>query len=149
MEFLIDKVFSLKAVSVFESLPEASLLDVARIMEYEEFRRGTEFIKKGEMAGEMYILKSGQVKVHDGEHLLAKLGEGEIVGELALLTPIPRTASVTAVEDVVVYKIGREHFLDLLYEKSELMSEIIEVLIRRIIALNDEIKKLKSAGEPN
>ncbi|TVR88424.1 MAG: cyclic nucleotide-binding domain-containing protein [Saprospirales bacterium] len=144
MEFLIDKVFSLKGVSVFEKLPEASLLDVARIMDYDEFKKGVEFIRKGEMAGEMYIVKSGEVKVHDGEHLLAKLGPGEIVGELALLTPIPRTASVSALSDVVVYKIGREHFLDLLYEKPELMNEIIEVLIQRIIALNEEIKKLKS-----
>ena len=144
MEFLIDKVFSLKTVSVFENLPEASLLDIARIMEYEEIPAGREFIKKGEIGDCMYIIKSGRVKVHDGESEFAQLGENEIVGELALLTPIPRTASVSTLEDSLVYIIGRDYFMDLLYEKSEILSEIIQVLIRRIISLNDEIAKLKA-----
>nr|MBS0038068.1 cyclic nucleotide-binding domain-containing protein [Saprospiraceae bacterium] len=144
MEFLVDKVFSLKSISVFESLPEASLLDVARIMEIEEFERGEEFIKKGDIAEDMYIIKSGKVEVHHDGSVLAVLGENEIVGELAILAPIRRTASVSAITDVIVYRIGREFFMDLLYEKPELMSDIIEVLIGRIINLNEELKKYKS-----
>jgi CRP/FNR family transcriptional regulator, cyclic AMP receptor protein len=147
MEFLVDKVFSLKSISVFESLPEASLLDVARIMEIEEYDRGEEFIKKGDLAENMYIIKSGKVEVHHDGSVLAVLGEKEIVGELAILAPIRRTASVTALTDVIVYSIGREFFMDLLYEKPELMSDIIEVLIGRIINLNDELRKYKSIIE--
>lgn len=147
MEFLVDKVFSLKSISVFESLPEASLLDVARIMEIEEYERGEEFIKKGGIAENMYIIKSGKVEVHHDGSVLAVLGEKEIVGELAILAPIRRTASVTALTDVIVYSIGREFFMDLLYEKPELMSDIIEVLIGRIINLNDELRKYKSIIE--
>lgn len=144
MDFLIDKVIYLKAVSVFETLPEASLLDIARIMEDEEISKGTQFITKGDAASEMYIIKAGKVKVHAGDSTFATLGSGEIVGELALLSPVPRTASVTALENTLVYTIGREYFMDLMYEKPELMSNIMDVLTNRIISLNDELRSLKS-----
>jgi len=144
MEFFVDKVFSLKSVSVFENLPEASLLDVARIMDTEEFEAGEEFIKKGDIAEDMYIVKSGVVEVHHDGSILAVLGENEIVGELAILAPIRRTASVRARTEVIAYRIGREYFMDLLYEKPELMSDIIEVLIGRITNLNDELRRYKN-----
>jgi CRP/FNR family cyclic AMP-dependent transcriptional regulator len=150
MEFLVDKVFSLKSVSIFESLAEASLLDVARIMSFEEFKEGDIFIKKGDVANDMYIIKDGKVAVMDGDAVLATLGENEIVGELAILAPIRRTASVKALTDVLLYKIEREYFLDLLYEKPEMMGDLIEILIGRIMFLNSELKKyqllLKSKG---
>lgn len=150
MEFLVDKVFSLKSVSIFESLAEASLLDVARIMSFEEFKQGEIFIKKGDVADAMYIIKDGKVAVMDGDAVLATLGENEIVGELAILAPIRRTASVKALTDVLLYKIEREYFLDLLYEKPEMMGDLIEILIGRIMFLNSELKKyqllLKSKG---
>jgi len=144
MEFLVDKVFSLKSVPIFESLAEASLLDVARIMSYEEFKEGQEFIRKGDVAEDMYIIKKGKVIVVDGEAVLATLGENEIVGELAILAPIRRTASVKALTDVLLYKIEREYFLDLLYEKPEMMGDLIEVLIGRIMFLNGELKKYQT-----
>ena len=144
MDFLVDKVFSLKAVPIFESLPEASLLDVARIMEYEEFQKGEEFIRKGDIAEDMYIIKKGKVAVVDGDVILANLGENEIVGELAVLAPIRRTASVKALTDVILYRIEREFFLDLLYEKPEMMGDLIEILIGRIMFLNGELKKYQS-----
>lgn len=144
MEFLVDKVFSLKSVPIFESLAESSLLDVARIMTYEEFKQGELFIEKGDVAEDMYIIKKGKVAVVDGDALLATLGENEIVGELAILAPIKRTASVKAVTDVLLYKIQREYFLDLLYEKPEMMGDLIEVLIGRIMFLNGELKKYQT-----
>jgi CRP/FNR family cyclic AMP-dependent transcriptional regulator len=125
-------------------LAEASLLDVARIMSYEEFKEGQEFIRKGDVAEDMYIIKKGKVIVVDGEAVLATLGENEIVGELAILAPIRRTASVKALTDVLLYKIEREYFLDLLYEKPEMMGDLIEVLIGRIMFLNGELKKYQT-----
>ncbi len=144
MEFLVDKVFSLKSVPIFESLPESALLDVARIMDFVEFKKDEVFIKKGEVAEDMFIIKQGKVVVVDGELTLATLSENEIVGELAILAPIKRTATVKALSDVILYRIEREYFLDLLYEKPEMMSDLIEVLINRIMFLNSELKKYQT-----
>ena len=144
MEFLVDKVFSLKSVPIFEGLPESALLDVARIMDFVEFSENKVFIKKGDVAEDMYIIKKGEVAVVDGELTLATLGENEIVGELAILAPVKRTATVKALTDVILYRIEREYFLDLLYEKPEMMSDLIEVLIDRIMFLNTELKKYQT-----
>jgi CRP-like cAMP-binding protein len=59
---------------------------------------------------------------------------------------VPRTANVTATENLVLFKIEREYFMDLLYEEPELMHGIMEVLVNRIMHLNDKIRSLQSAS---
>jgi CRP-like cAMP-binding protein len=51
------------------------------------------------------------VEVSRGGHVVAHVGRGDGVGEMALLRAIPRTATVTAVDDVLAYALDREAFL--------------------------------------
>lgn len=146
MELIIDKVMALKAVNIFSDLPEHVLAEIAEIIEIEEHTEGETIISKGDIGNSMYLIRKGKVKVHDGEKIFARLNENDIVGELSLLAPVPRTATVTATENLVLFKIEREYFMDLLYEEPELMHGIMEVLVNRIIGLNDKIRSLQSAS---
>lgn len=146
MELIIDKVMALKAVNIFSDLPEHVLAEIAEIIEIEEHTEGETIIKKGDIGNSMFLIRKGKVKVHDGEKIFAVLHENDIVGELALLAPVPRTATVTATDNLVLFKIEREYFMDLLYEEPELMHGIMEVLVNRIVDLNDKIRSLQSAS---
>jgi CRP/FNR family cyclic AMP-dependent transcriptional regulator len=146
MELIIDKVMALKTAGIFSELPEHVLAEIAEIIEIEAFNEGEMIIKKGEIGNTMYLIRSGKVKVHDQDKVFATLGENEIVGELSLLAPVPRTATVTTTEDSVLFKIEREYFMDLLYEEPELMHGIMRVLVNRIIDLNDKLRTHQSAS---
>jgi CRP-like cAMP-binding protein len=146
MELIIDKVMALKAVNIFSNLPEHILAEISEIIDIEEHTEGETIINKGDIGNSMYLIRKGKVKVHDGDKIFARLNENDIVGELSLLAPVPRTANVTATENLVLFKIEREYFMDLLYEEPELMHGIMEVLVNRIMHLNDKIRSLQSAS---
>ena len=78
-----------------------------------EFKKGTVIFREGEKGDYLFIVKSGKVRVfHEGkdrsEKVVAKLGAGSIVGEMAVITGKPRSASVMTIEDSVVYMIDRD-----------------------------------------
>lgn len=144
MELIIDKVMALKTADIFSDLPEHVLAEIAEIIEVEEYNQGEIVIEKGDIGNSMYLIRKGKVKVHDKDRVFAQLGENEIVGELSLLAPVPRTATVTAVENLVLFKLEREYFMDLLYEEPELMHGIMRTLVNRIIELNNKLRNLQS-----
>ena len=73
---------------------------------------GEHIIREGEDAQEVYVLEAGRVRVYktiQGEDLdLREMGEGEVFGEMAILTSSPRTASIVALEDCVLRVITGE-----------------------------------------
>jgi CRP-like cAMP-binding protein len=77
-----------------------------------EVAAGTAVITAGEVGDMFYLIKSGRVTVtHDGTFVREE-GPGEYFGEIALLRGVPRTATVTAVEDTVLLGLSRAHFLN-------------------------------------
>jgi len=93
---LIEKVMLLKGVQMFEQTSEEILTEVARLLEEVEVGAGEEIFRKGDIGDSMYIVVEGQVRVYDGDRTVNVLDEKEIFGELALLDPEPRSASVAA-----------------------------------------------------
>ena len=88
MENIIDMVLALKNVSIFEEIPDHVLADIAEITTTEIIPSGEKFIVKGAIGENMYIIKSGTAKIHDGDHTITTLADNQIVGELALLAPV-------------------------------------------------------------
>src|SRR5919201_6769932 len=68
-----------------------------------EFRRGDVLFREGEPGKEMYVVQAGKVNitktVRDTEKILATLGAGEFLGEMALLNNKPRSAGAVVAED--------------------------------------------------
>ena len=64
--------------------------------------------------------------------MIAELGERECFGEMAILDPAPRTATVTAISDTRLLRIAREDFQEIIAEKPEIALGIIQVLTRRL-----------------
>jgi hypothetical protein len=100
---LVDLV---REVEMFALLPLPNLERLASALIEVTFRAGAVVIRAGERGDRFYIVGDGVVEVAD-----QLLGPGSGFGEIALLRDVPRTATVTANTDVVLYALERDDFL--------------------------------------
>lgn len=129
---LIEKVITLKAVAMFARTPEDVLADVAALAEEVRFKAGETIFNKGDEGESLYVIVQGEVKVHDEDLDLKHLGDKTVFGELAVLDPEPRSASVTAIKDTHLLRLDREAFLELMAGNSEVVRGVLAVLCDRI-----------------
>ncbi len=108
------------------------LAQIAEIAEEQPLAAGDQVFALGEPGDALYLIVEGKVKVHRGDKELVRLGERDVFGEMAVLDSEPRSASVTALEDAVVLKIGRDDFRDILGERPEIAMGVMKVLTRRL-----------------
>ena len=71
----------------------------------------------------------------NGEPIRLRAGEGQVVGEFAILADIPRTADLLAVTNVQLLVISSVHFRTLLREYSEIAEAVIRQLVMKIVAM--------------
>src|SRR5215470_7281134 len=94
----------LKNVKLFAELSPDSLIKLASCLKVAEFPPSEVIVREGAPGVSMYLIKSGLVEVRKKDpatgidFLVAELGEGPAVGEMALLTRRPRLATVTSVQ---------------------------------------------------
>ncbi len=144
MFIIFERVFLLKTVDLFRDTPDPVLAHVAQAMEEVHVAPGTRIMEKGELGNCLYIIVQGRVSVKDGDHVLAELGAREVVGELALLDPEPRSASVYALEETTLLKLNWETFYDLMIDNVDLARGAITMLCRRLRNQNGEMIKLQA-----
>jgi predicted MFS family arabinose efflux permease len=101
----------LKSTRIFAPLPPAEMEGVARAGCMEHRPAGTTIIRTGDVGDKYYVVADGTVKVLVGGQLVAELGRSQGFGEIALISDIPRTATVVAVTDVDLFAIERAPFL--------------------------------------
>lgn len=128
MLLTIEKVLILKSVSIFSSVPEAQLVDLATIVESVEYDAGEIIVNKGDLGTSMYIVADGKVRVFDKDRELGVLGNREVFGDLAALDPEPRAASVEAMEDCTLLRLDGESLYELMAGNKEVTRGIVHVL---------------------
>ncbi|HEX3019957.1 MAG TPA: cyclic nucleotide-binding domain-containing protein [Chitinispirillaceae bacterium] len=108
----------------------------------QHFKRGTLMFIEGESSYEMFIIRSGKVRIlkQEGECTieLAVLGPGSVIGELSLLDRQPRSATAQVVEDTVVTVIDEELFARTISNVPSWLSGMIQLVVKR---LRDTMKK--------
>ena len=130
----VEKLYFLKGVELFQAVHGDDLLDIALTAEEVEKSAGEEIVRDGELDDSLYVVVSGLTGVYRGQQMVAQLKEREVFGELALLDPAPRSATVTALSDVVLLRLDREVFLDVMRANHEIAVGITRILARRLRA---------------
>jgi CRP-like cAMP-binding protein len=130
----VEKVLFLKGIELFSALPGEDLAQIALVTEELHREAGQVIIREGETGTSLYLLVDGRVEVVKGERPVAELSEREVFGEMALLDPGPRSATVRALTDVTLLGLKGEDFSDIMAERSEIARGIIQVLTRRLRA---------------
>jgi hypothetical protein len=107
-----ERLGLLRRNALFAPLPLTALDRLAEGMSPRAYEVGETVMRKGD-AGDHYVLiAEGHIDVSDDGRLLATLGPGDGVGEIALLRAVPRTATATASTPVEAYTIGSPAFLE-------------------------------------
>jgi MFS family permease len=101
----------LRGIDLFTPLSPAVLDTLAGALSEQRYAAGDVLVREGAESDLFYIIESGQVEVTQGSRVLRREGPGEYFGEIGLLRDVPRTATITAVEETVVQTLSREHFL--------------------------------------
>jgi MFS family permease len=101
----------LRNVSLLSVLPEPILESLARALVRVELAPGEVVIREGDEGDRFYVIESGTVDVTKDGALVASLGPGDFVGEIALLRDVPRTATVTATSQTVLQALERTDFI--------------------------------------
>jgi CRP-like cAMP-binding protein len=133
----VEKVLFLKSIDLFASVPGEDLAQIALIATEERCEAGDEIFAEGDVGDALYVVLEGKVRIHRADESLAELGSRACFGEMAVLDASPRAASATAVDDSRLIRITREDFRDLLADRADIATAIIQVLTRR---LRDEMR---------
>lgn len=127
---IVEKVLVLKSAPLFAETPDNVLAEVAGLAEQIDFDGGQTIFNKGDPGDSLYIVVGGSVQVLDEGRLLNELGEGDCFGELALLDPEPRLATVVAVEPTSLLRLDAPHFHEILDSQPEVSVAVIRVITR-------------------
>lgn len=138
----VDKVLALKRVSLFAETPDDVLAAVAGLLRQTVVDSGVAIVCEGDPGEEMYVIASGRVEARRGGHLLNELGDGEVFGEMAVLDPGPRSATVTSLEPTHLLVLDQAPLHDLLIEQPQIALGIISVLVRH---LRDRVSDLETS----
>lgn len=131
MLLTIEKVMLLRNVPMFALTPDNSLAGVATEMGDLQVGAGEIIIEQDDIGATMYIVDEGEVAVEIHGKEVARLGSGEVVGELAALDPEPRTATVRAVTDCHLLFLDRDLLYELMSERLDVAQGVVRFLIRR------------------
>lgn len=117
---------------IFEDLSKHDLNKIRRLMTPIMFPAGRRFIVEGSNDVEAFIILDGEAVVERHGEEVARLGPGDVVGEMAVLAGVPRTATVTAISDVTVEVLNRREFLSLLDREPEVMRSVLVSALKRL-----------------
>jgi MFS family permease len=110
-EVPVERLELLRANPIFAPLPASTLEQLAHALEELPASAGEEIVRQGEPGDRFYLIKHGVFDVYiDGEPVQS-LEAGDSFGEIALLRNVPRTATVRARTEAVLYALDRRHFL--------------------------------------
>ena len=123
----------LEAVPMFAPLTPAVVESLARSLITVPVAAGEVVLREGEDSDRFYVIDSGLVEVTQEGTVVRREGPGDFFGEIGLLRDVPRTATITAVEDSVLVALERDDFLSAVTGEREARSAADEVVNRRLM----------------
>lgn len=116
------------------------------------FEKGAALVRQGEPSDAMYLLLWGRVLVTRTHAdlqeplVLATLGPGEVIGEMGLLDERTRSATVTAIDDVVIARrIGSREFAELIVRSPEIYGGLVRLMSARLRNTDELLTELMAA----
>jgi CRP/FNR family cyclic AMP-dependent transcriptional regulator len=129
------KVEAIAHVPLFSRCSKSELARIAQLADEVDLPAGKSLTKEGATGREFFVLLEGTADVSRDAAPLASLGPGDFFGEIALVTDVPRTATVTTTSPVLALVITDRAFRELLREQPEIQGKVLEAVAERLAHL--------------
>ena len=128
----------LDGVEIFQDLDPAERAKLATELDTLNLRRGEVLVRQGDTADALFIVVTGRfaVTIEGRAQMVAEVGPGQPIGEIAFLAGGTRTATVTALRDSVVLRLGRSEFEALSAKSPSIWRTLTVTLARRVAETN-------------
>jgi CRP/FNR family transcriptional regulator, cyclic AMP receptor protein len=126
------KVDLIARVPLFATCSKKELRLIANLADQVEWREGKTVIQEGRFGSEFFLLIDGTVSVSRGGTKLRDLTAGEWVGEIALITNVPRTATVMTTSPVRALVLTRGAFSRLIEDNPSIAAKVLALLGERV-----------------
>ncbi len=129
---------TLARVELFANLDKKELAILAKSCQERKYSAGTVLMSQGDAGVGLYALTKGKVRItqaHDPDKAEEDLGTaiaGDVIGEMALLDDLPRSATITAVDDVTALLLPVWDFRAALRSNPDIAVKLLSVLSRRL-----------------
>lgn len=148
----LDNQF-ISRVPLFAGLNEQQFSALAARTSHTSLRRGEVLFEEGDLGDRLYIITEGKIKLghssDDGrESLLAILGPGEIIGELTLFDPGPRSTTATAVSSASMLCLEHADLMSVLDTSPEVGKHMLRALAQRLRRTNESLSDLVFSDVP-
>jgi len=137
----IEKMIILRSVTVFSGLPEQSLAGVAGALEEKDFMAGEEIIREGDFGDRLYVVVNGGNEVLKGDQAIAKVGERGVFGEMAVLDPEIRSATVRATQEGLLLSLDHYTLEELMDGNLDLCHGFLKMLCGRLRDANRKLAR--------
>jgi CRP/FNR family transcriptional regulator, cyclic AMP receptor protein len=128
----------LRRVPLFAGVDHEELEAIGQIVDEIEAPAGTMLTHEGRHEGYFFVIVSGSVRVERAGRTIKTLGEGDFLGEIALIDGGPRTATVTTVTSSTLLRMTHTRFHQLLDESPSIRIAVLRELGRRLRSLDTE-----------
>jgi CRP-like cAMP-binding protein len=125
------KIELLKRVPLFAGCSKKELAEIATLADELTLPAGTKLIAEGQLGHEFFALVEGEVDVTRQGKRVKHLEGGEFFGELALVSAVPRNATVTATTPVRVLVVHESGFRRLLHDSPKVQLKVLQTLADR------------------
>jgi CRP/FNR family transcriptional regulator, cyclic AMP receptor protein len=105
-------------------------------VETRNVRAGDVIFREGQRADELFVIKSGHVRIQVGNRAIAELAADNIFGEMALIDSEARSATAIAITDVELVPISEKQFLFLVSQTPYFALKVMRTLAQRLRVMN-------------
>jgi small-conductance mechanosensitive channel/CRP-like cAMP-binding protein len=123
---------ALASCTLFGGLPEDAITELATTARWQVFAPGEAVVREGEASIALYVVARGEAVVVHGGQEVARVGEGEVFGEMAFLSGAPRAATVRASAALAVVEVDSRALTVLLAERRGLAEELANRMASRL-----------------
>lgn len=137
----IDRVNALKTIPLLAGLPHSDLEGLAKKVNEVRHPPGVEIIKEGTSGSSVFLIVEGSCEVRRGGAKIRDLHDGEFFGEISILDPAPRTATVRTTENCLLLVLEGYDFRTALKSSMQMSQKLITALAARLRHMTDEFAR--------
>ena len=147
---LNEEVDLLRKIPLFAKIDPSKLKLLAFTSERLTYGAGQELFHQGDVGDTAYIIIDGEADVlvdtPTGELAVAKLKQNDLVGEIAILINVPRTATVRADSELTTLAISKDQFFRMIGEFPDMAVEIMRELAQRLERTTTQLRAAMSGS---